>query len=97
MLNSDEWINEFKKFRRRNKMGQYYVYSGYVGPDNYDCSEGPVYTVNEFSSKEAVLAFRKEFEEGSDYDERSNVIFRVFEGIERKLKPLERVIEYDLV
>ena len=73
------------------------MYSGYVSPDNYDCSEGPTYTIDEFSSKEAVLAFRQEFEEATDNDECSNVIFRVFEGIERKIKPLEKVIEYDIV
>lgn len=80
-------------------MEQFFVYSGYVGPDNYDCSEyGPIFTINEFSSKEAVLDFKKEFdEETADNDECSNVIFRVFEGIERKIKPLQRVIEYDIL
>ena len=80
-------------------MGQYFVYSGFVGPDNYDCSEGPIYTVNEFVSKEDVLSYLQEFNEATDNVECSNLIFRVFEGVERKIQPTKKVlvVEYGLI
>lgn len=73
----------------------FYVYHGYVNADNYDCSEGPRYVIDEFISSESVVEFKKEFDEGI-YDECSNVIFRVFEGAEKSLKPVEVVTKYEL-
>ena len=75
---------------------KYFVYSGYVSPDNYDCSEYPTYTITEFDTPDQVALFKKEFDENI-YDECSNVIFRVFDGVERKLEAVERVTEYELV
>ena len=71
----------------------FYVYSGYVSPDNDDSSEGPTYSMKEFISKEEVVAARKEFQE-SICDDCSYVIFRVFEGIERRLVPKNVVETY---
>ncbi len=74
----------------------FYVYWGYCSPDNYDASEGPTYKIKECETAEEVVAFRKEFEEDYLHDECSNVIFRVFEGEERSLKPKKVVETYEL-
>lgn len=74
----------------------FYVYSGYVNADNYDCSESPVYTVNEFRTSQEVMNFKKKFDEGV-YDECANIVFRVFEGKELKLRPKHVVTEYELL
>jgi len=74
----------------------YYVYHGYVSPDNYDCSEGPTYTIAHFGQAQSVIDFKKEFDEGI-HDECSNVIFRVFEGEEKTLVPIETVTNYGLI
>jgi hypothetical protein len=73
----------------------YYVYYGYSSPDNYD-SEDPTHEIKEFSSPSDVESFRKEFDEDYLTDECSNVIFRVFEGVERTIKPKEVVMSYRL-
>lgn len=75
----------------------FYVYYGYVSADNYDVSEGPIYKVAEFRTSDEVASFRKEFDEDYLHDECSNIIFRVFEGVERTLKPKEVIQSYDLV
>ena len=76
----------------------YFVYSGYVTPDDYDASEGPIYTLNKFFTEEQVLAFRKEFEEETcDPEYAGNVIFTVIEGVERTIKPKEKVVSFELV
>jgi len=71
----------------------FYVYHGYVDADNYDCSEGPVYKVNAYTSEADVLAFRMEFYEEINED-CSRVIFRVFEGNEREIIPDQKVVSY---
>ena len=73
----------------------YYIYSGYVSPDNYDNSEGPSYTIEECHTQEAVIEAKKAFEEDI-HDECSYVIFRVFEGDEKKLKPKEIITEWEI-
>ena len=78
-------------------MGEFFVYSGYVGPDCHDASEGPIYTLNKMYSKEQVSTFRQAFEEETANDECSNVIFQVIEGFERKIVPIEKVVNFDLV
>ena len=79
-------------------MREYFVYSGYISEDMYDASEGPIYTLTKFSSEEAVLAFRKEFEEAThDPDYVGNVIFQVIEGKEKTIVPKEKIIEFELV
>lgn len=73
----------------------YFVYYGYVSPDNYDASNGPTYKIKECQSVHEVVLFKKEFEE-SLHDECANIIFRVFEGSERFLAPKEVIISYEL-
>jgi len=74
----------------------YYVYYGYVSADNYDASEGPTYKIKECRSADEVAAFKKEFDEDYLHDECGNIIFRVFEGKERTLKPKEVIQSYEL-
>jgi|GEM_PF-3907457 len=76
-------------------MSKYYVYHGYVSPDNYDCSEGPTYRMSDFNSSQDVVEFKKEFDE-CICDECSNVIFRVIRGSEMWTKPIQVVTEYEL-
>ena len=79
-------------------MREYFVYSGYVSPDGYDASEGPIYTLNKFFGEEAVLAFRKEFEEETnDPEYAGNVIFKVIQGEELIVAPKEKIVEFELV
>ena len=75
----------------------FYVYYGYVSPDNYDASEGPTYKIEEFKTAEAVEHFKREFEEDYLNDDCDNVIFRVFDGVERELKPKVIVDSYEFV
>ena len=74
----------------------FFIYYGYVSPDNYDASEGPTYVIKECATSEEVAEFRKEFDEEYFPDECSNVIFRVFEGSERFLEPKKVVETYEL-
>ena len=37
----------------------YFVYSGYVTPDDYDASEGPIYTLNKFFTEEQKKESKK--------------------------------------
>ena len=64
----------------------FYVYSGYIGVDNCELEDGPIYKVNEFDSEQEVVEYYEEFME-CVYDECAYVIFRVFEGTERLIKP----------
>ena len=73
----------------------YYVYYGYVSPDNYDTSDGPNFVIKEFSTVDEVLSFKKEFDEEL-YEDCFHVTFRVFHGAERELKPKQVVTEYEL-
>lgn len=73
----------------------FYVYSGYVSPDNYDSSDRPTYTLTEFSTSEKVAAARAAFEDELN-DECSNPIFRVIDGAERLLRPVSVVKEWAL-
>lgn len=73
----------------------YYVYHGYVSPDNYDCSEGPTYNISVFPSVQHVLQFKEDFDESIN-DECSHVEFRVIEGTERKVTPVEVITKYTL-
>jgi len=74
----------------------FYIYYGYVSPDNFDASEGPTYCIKEFRTVDEVLAFKKEFEEEYLHDDCSNIIFRVFDGRERTLSPEKVVTKYKL-
>ena len=74
----------------------WYIYSGYVSPDNYDSSEMPCYTIEEFKTEDEVLDFKMEFDEGID-KECSHIIFRIFKGEEKKLEPVEVITKYNIV
>lgn len=73
----------------------FFVYFGYVSPDNYDSSEEPTYKLIALDSEEKVLKLKKEFEENI-HDECGNVIFRVIKGSELSLKPVKIVTEWKL-
>ena len=75
----------------------YYVYYGYASPDNYDASEEPVYRLKVLETKEQVLKLYKEQKEETENNmETSNEIFRVIEGEEKQIIPIEKVTEYKL-
>lgn len=73
----------------------FYVYSGYVSPDNYDSSEGPTYQLNSFKTEEELINFKMEFEENLNND-CYNVEFRIIEGKELSLTPVEKVTSWKL-
>lgn len=73
----------------------FYVYHGYSSPDNCDASERPTYILTECRTAEDVAKLKAEFDE-SIHNECSNVIFRVIEGVERKLRPIETVTKWEL-
>jgi hypothetical protein len=73
----------------------FYVYYGYVSPDNCDTSDGPTYLLEEFNTEEEVIAFKEEFEENLN-DETSHVIFRVIKGKELSVEPVEKVTTWKL-
>ncbi len=65
----------------------FFVYHGYCSSDNYDASEGPTYKITECENASAVVALKRDFDE-SVHDKCSNVIFRIFDGIERKIESI---------
>lgn len=67
----------------------FYVYSAYVSPDNYDSSEVPTYTMSSFNTEAELVKFKMEFEENLNND-CSNAIFRIIEGKELQLTPVEK-------
>ena len=74
----------------------FFVYYGYVGPDNYDASEGPIYKLTKCDTKEEVIDLRKGFDSMVDREDVSNPIFRVFEGEELELIPKKVVVDYTI-
>jgi hypothetical protein len=68
----------------------FFVYHGYCSPDNYDSSEGPTYKITECTTLADLSALKRNFDENVS-DECTNVIFRVFEGVEWRMKPVETV------
>lgn len=73
----------------------FYVIYGYCGPDNYTTDDGPVLEVKEFRSEENVEKFYVEFMEGMSAT-KTHVTFRVIQGVERKMKPVETVTKFVL-
>jgi hypothetical protein len=73
----------------------FYVYHGYVSPDNYDSSERPTYQLSSFHTEDEVIAFKEEFE-AELHDECMKPIFRVITGREMSLKPVETVTTWKL-
>ena len=73
----------------------FYVYSGYVSPDNCKSSSGPTYTLAEFRTADEVAAAKAEFE-ANLHSECIHAIFRVIEGRERSMKPVSVVQAWSL-
>lgn len=71
--------------------------SGYSGPDNFTSENGPILEVVTCTTPEAVEALHKEFRENAYGEDNSQQVFRVFEGKELFVKPVEKVTEYKLV
>ena len=74
----------------------YFVYYGYVDPDNYDASNGPVYKLVMCVTTKEVLELKERHEQGLD-SESSNPIFRVIEGVERNVVKKETVVSWKIV
>jgi hypothetical protein len=73
----------------------FYVYHGYVSPDNYDSSTSPTYKLSKFATEEAVIKFKSEFDQDI-HAECTNVVFRVISGKEMSLEPVETVTTWKL-
>lgn len=73
----------------------FYVYHGYVSPDNYDSSYSPTYKLSSFSSEEDVIKFKEQFEAELN-DECTNPVFRIISGKELSLEPVEKVTTWKL-
>ncbi len=75
----------------------FYVYSGFTCSDNFDCSEGPIFTLREFKTADGVAAAKKDFEDNlCEVEVYDNAIFRVFEGEEKQLIPKSHVIKWEI-
>lgn len=77
-------------------MTKFYVIHGYAGPDHYTSDNGPVLRVSVFDTAESVERFYLEWKEETDRPEKGNHVFRVIEGVERILRPVEKVVEFKL-
>lgn len=73
----------------------FYVYSGYVSPDNCDSSEEPTHKFNYFRTEEELIKFKMEFEKSLN-DDCIHVVFRIIEGKELTLTPVEKVTTWKL-
>lgn len=73
----------------------FYVYHGYVSPDNYDSTDYPTYKLSSFSSEEEVIEFKEQFE-AELHDECTNPIFRIISGKELSMEPVEKVTTWKL-
>lgn len=73
----------------------FYVYHGYVNSDNCDASEGPIFKLSQFETEKQLLAFKEDFEE-SVSNECSHAVFRVIQGLEREMVPVEKITKWRL-
>lgn len=73
----------------------FYVYHGYVSPDNYDSSERPTYQLSAFHTEDDLISFKEEFE-ANLHDECMKPIFRIISGKEVSLEPVEKVTTWKL-
>lgn len=73
----------------------FFVYHGYVGPDNYDARNGPFFKLTKCNNEAEVLALLKKHDEelGSGP---SHQRFRVIEGVAREIKAVSTVTKYKL-
>lgn len=74
----------------------YIVVYGYCGPDNYTSRSGPLLEIKTLKTADEVLALHYEFREESAHKDLDQHVFRVFEGKELKLIPVETVTKYKL-
>jgi len=74
---------------------KYYVYSGYISPDNCD-GERETHTLEVFDTPEQVLKFKKEFDQNI-HEECGHIVFNVIEGREVFFKAKKTVTEWELV
>lgn len=78
-------------------MSKFFVVHGYCGPDHYTGDNGPILELSEFDTPAEVEAFHEEFlQGGASSKEASDVTFRVIEGKERKIVPVEKVTKFKL-
>ena len=73
----------------------FFVYSGYINPDNADSSNGPTHTLKMFNTEKEVIADREEFEEALGR-ECSDVYYVVIDGKERPLVESKKVVTWSL-
>ena len=73
----------------------FYVYHGYVSPDNYDSTYTPTYQLSEFETEQEVIEFKEQFE-AELHDECTNPIFRIISGKELSMEPVEKVTTWKL-
>lgn len=73
----------------------FYVYHGYVSPDNYDSSERPTYQLSSFKTEQEVVKFKEEFE-ADLHDDCKKPIFRIISGKELQMEPVEKVTTWKL-
>ena len=69
---------------------KYYVYHGYVGPDHYDASDGPLYKLESVDTAEEVEQIRKQHL--IDSADGVNPIFIVIRGTKIAEAPIEEAV-----
>lgn len=83
-------ITEIPSFETKENV-MYFVYSGYVSPDNCDASYGPTYTLTEYKTAAEVIEAKKAFHDSLN-NECEYAIFRVIEGVEKTLLKNKKVV-----
>ena len=76
---------------------KYFVIYGHYTESNYN--EPPQYEIEAFDTKEEVLKLHAEWlnpENYGDHEYCSECIFKVIKGTELSLKPVEKVVKYEL-
>lgn len=74
---------------------KYYVYSGYVSPDNCG-GERATHELREFNTEQEVLKYHEEFKRQLN-EECSLVTFFIIKGKELNIQPEQVVTKYKLV
>jgi hypothetical protein len=75
----------------------FFVVHGYCGPDHFTAANGAVLELSEFKTAEAVEEIYEKWKEDIEGNsEASDLTFRVIEGSERKLVPVEKVTKHKL-
>lgn len=74
----------------------FYVVFGYCGPDNYTSDNGPLLKIKQCATAAEVETLYQKFREECYHKDNGAHVFRVIEGRERNIKPVERIIKYEL-